>query len=78
MGKGRTDEMNSPEFDADGNLMEFPVVDNLMMRHGLNISSEIHFSDEKDAIPFGRFPKKKQVSNKPLAPSAVASSPKKI
>ena len=71
MGKGRTDEINSPEFDGDGNLLEFPVVDNLMMRHGLHSSSEIHF-DEKAAIPFGHFPKNRV---KQLTPSTAGAAP---
>ena len=45
MGRGRTDEMNSPKFDGDGNLMEFSVADNLTMKHGLQSSSDEHFQD---------------------------------
>ena len=53
MGRGRTDAINSPEFDADGNLMEFPVVDNLMMRHGLNEIQSSEITPSSEVTPFG-------------------------
>jgi len=56
MGRGYTDAINSPSFDAGGTLMNFGILDNLNMKHGLTDPSRVEFFHvgKKVELPKGK------------------------